>query len=128
MTPAEGRRRDELLALAAGRALTGDETDEIGRLERRHHDFRLMCTRTAPLNPMALGYRWDERITHVAAPELVARVRAVVLVVVTHVVLLRNGDYMITDLRTLHQTPVFPTPAGPVRCVEMPGAPGPAVV
>lgn len=75
MTPAEAERREELLAVAASRPLTGDETIEIGTLETRHHAFGLMCTRTAPLNPMALGYAWDERLEHSAAPHMAVRVR-----------------------------------------------------
>lgn len=72
----DARRRSELLAKAdGGVALDATERVEIAALETRDDAFTWLCTRWAPLNPLALGFGWDEEITHEAAPTLRARIR-----------------------------------------------------
>lgn len=76
MTPADEERLNHLSSMSDERALVSEEIEEATRLERTRHDFNKMCMRSAPLNPVSVGFKWNERLTHSAHPEITIHLRS----------------------------------------------------
>lgn len=75
MKTADQERWMKLVAESSTRHLIPREISELTTLERDHHAFTLMCTRTAPLNPIAFGFQWGEQLVHPAQPEMKIHLR-----------------------------------------------------